>query len=67
MSGWWHTKAHSPKAAIADERLVAHQLKAAIADERLVVYSAHQSKAPIADEVTGGSFWSPYIRGIRSR
>ena len=46
MSGWWHTKAHSPKTAIADERRM-----------------AHQSKAPIADEVTGGSFRSPYVRG----
>ena len=66
MSGWWYTKVHLPKAAIADERLVAHQPKAAIADERLVVYAAHQPKAPIADEVTGGSFQSPYIRGTRS-
>ena len=25
MSGWWHTKAHRPKAAIADEWLVAQE------------------------------------------
>ena len=70
MSGWWHTKIHPPKAAIADERLVeyaAHQPKAPIADERLVVYAAHQSKALIADEVIDGSFRSPYVRGTRSR